>query len=76
MGFSSQEYWSGSPLPSSGDLPDPGPEPTSPALESRFFTTDLRGKPPCMYICVQNIEMSLSDSVYEEDAFFLFVLGL
>ena len=38
MGFSRQEYWSGLPFPSSGDLPDPGMEPTSPALAGGFFT--------------------------------------
>ena len=32
MGFSRQEYWSGLPLPSPGDLPDPGIEPRSPTL--------------------------------------------
>ena len=32
MGFSRQEYWSGLPFPSPGDLPDPGFEPRSPAL--------------------------------------------
>ena len=32
MGFSRQEYWSGVPLPSSGDLPHPGIEPTTPEL--------------------------------------------
>ena len=32
MGFSRQEYWSGLPLPSPGDLPDPGIEPGSPIL--------------------------------------------
>ena len=32
MGFSRQEYWSGLPLPSPGDLPEPGIEPGSPAL--------------------------------------------
>ena len=32
MGFSRQEYWSGVPLPSPGDLPDPGIETGSPAL--------------------------------------------
>ena len=32
MGFSRQEYWSGLPFPSPGDLPDPGTEPRSPAL--------------------------------------------
>ena len=32
MGFPRQEYWSGLPFPSPGDLPDPGIETTSPAL--------------------------------------------
>ena len=32
MGFSRQEYWSGLPFPSPGDLPDPGIKPGSPAL--------------------------------------------
>ena len=32
MGFSRQEYWSGLPLPSPGDLPNPGIEPGTPAL--------------------------------------------
>ena len=32
MGFSRQEYWSGLPFPSPGNLPDPGIEPRSPAL--------------------------------------------
>ena len=48
MGFSRQEYCSGLPFPSPGDLPDPGIEPTSPvspALESGFFTPELPGKP-------------------------------
>ena len=42
MGFSRQEYWSGLPCPSPGDLSDPGIEPTSLkslALVGRFFTT-------------------------------------
>ena len=42
MGFSRQEYWSGLPLPTPGDAPDPGIEPpclASPALLGRFFTT-------------------------------------
>ena len=34
MGFSRQEYWSGLPFPSPGDLPDPGIESRSPALEA------------------------------------------
>ena len=42
MGISRQEYWSGLPFPSPGDLPDPGLKPmslASPALAGRFFTT-------------------------------------
>ena len=34
MGCFRQEYWSGLPLPSPGDLPNPGIEPTSPALQA------------------------------------------
>ena len=45
MGFSRQEYWSELPFPPPGDLPDPGLEPESPALASRFFTTEPPGKP-------------------------------
>ena len=45
MGFSRQEYWSGLPFPSPGDLPDPGMEPTSPALAGRFLTAEPLGKP-------------------------------
>ena len=43
--FSRQEYWSGLPCPSAGDLPDSGMEPSSPALTGRFFTTEPCGKP-------------------------------
>ena len=45
MGFSSQEYWSGLPFPSPGDLPNPRIKPTSPALEGRFFATDHHRSP-------------------------------
>ena len=45
MVFPRQEYWSGLPFPSPGDLPDPGIEPTSPALAGGFFTTEPPGKP-------------------------------
>ena len=40
-----QEYWSGVPFPSSGDLPDPGIEFASPAFAGGFFTTEPSGKP-------------------------------
>ena len=38
-GFSRQEYWSGLPCPPPGDLPNPGIEPGSPALQVDFFFT-------------------------------------
>ena len=41
MGFSKQEYWSGLPFPSPGDLPDPGIEPRSPALQTDALPTEL-----------------------------------
>ena len=45
MGFSRQEYWSGLPSPSPGDLPDPGIEPRSPALQADDLTSEPPGKP-------------------------------
>ena len=45
MGFARQEYWSGLPFPSPGDLPDPGIELMSPILAGGFFTTEPPGKP-------------------------------
>ena len=45
MGFSRQEYWSGLLFPSSGDLPDPGIEPRSPAFQADTLTSESPGKP-------------------------------
>ena len=48
MGFSRQEYWSGLPFPTPGDLPNPGIKSVSfasPVLAGRFFTTASPGKP-------------------------------
>ena len=45
IGFSRQEYWSGLPFPSPGDLPDPGIEPRSPALQADSLPSEPPGKP-------------------------------
>ena len=45
MEFSRQEYWSGLPFPFSGDLPDPGIEPRSPALQADSLLSEPLGKP-------------------------------
>ena len=53
MGFSKQEYWSGLPCPSPGDLPNPGIEPaslTSPALAGGFFTTSATWEAYLLYL--------------------------
>ena len=45
MEFLRQEYWSGLPFSTPGDLIDPGIELRSPALADGFFTTEPHGKP-------------------------------
>ena len=45
IGFSRKEYWRGFPFPSPGDLPNPGTEPRSPALQADSLPTELQGKP-------------------------------
>ena len=45
MGFSRLECWSGLPFPSPGDLPDPGIEPGSPALQADTLSSEPPGKP-------------------------------
>ena len=44
MGFSRQEYWTGLPFPSPGDLLDPGIEPRSPALQAKALPSEPPGK--------------------------------
>ena len=48
MGFSRQEYWSGLPFPSPGDLPNPGIEPGCPALQTNALPSEPLGKPSIM----------------------------
>ena len=44
MGFSRQEYWSGLPFPSPGDLLNPGIKPGSPTLQADSLSSELQGK--------------------------------
>ena len=56
MGFFRQEYWSGLPFPSPGDLSGPGIKPessASPALAGRFFTAEPRGMPLFHSTCLK-----------------------
>ena len=43
MGFPRQEYWSGLPFPSPGDIPDPGMKPENPSLAGGFSVTEPAG---------------------------------
>ena len=45
MGFSRQEYWSGFPFPTPGDLSKPGMKPASPVLAGKFLPLSPPGKP-------------------------------
>ena len=45
MGLLRQEYWSGLPFPSPGDLPDPGIKPRSPASQADSFPPEPSGRP-------------------------------
>ena len=49
MEFSRQEYWSGQPSPSPGDLPNPGIEPGSPALQADPLRSEPPGKPQLVH---------------------------
>ena len=67
MGFSRQEYWSGLPFPSPGNLPDPGIEPRSPSL----YTDALPSEPPgksCFYVpeASRQIKTLLSGMSFQE----------
>ena len=59
MGFSRQEYWSGLPFPSPGNLPDPGIEPRSPALQADALTSEPQESPSCpcttAFICRKQV---------------------
>ena len=52
MGFSRQEYCSGLPYPCPGDLPNPGIEPRSPALQADPLLAELPGKPIYVHMMI------------------------
>jgi len=57
MGFSRQEYWSGLPFPSPGELPDPGIELRSPTLQADSLPAELHGD----LINLRTLKLSLPD---------------
>ena len=65
MGFLRQEYWSGLPFPSPGDLPDPAIEPRSPALQAEALPSEPPGKPYNCWVDVKSIEECTAVSLRE-----------
>ena len=57
MEFSRQEYWSGLPWPSPGDLPNPGIEPGSPSLEADSYPLSYLGN------ALEVIKLNIKNSV-------------
>ena len=64
MGFSRQEYWSGLPFPSPLDLPNPGTEPRSPALQADALSSEPPGNKPKRKGDT-SLEFCYKDKIYE-----------
>ena len=59
VGFSRQWYWNGLPFPSLGDLPDPGIEPGSLALQ----VGSLSSEPPGKHTCVVSVNVLIKITI-------------
>ena len=67
MGFSRQEYWSGLPLPSPGDLPDPGIKRESPAMQA----SSLLPEPPVVSGIIEVIPFTCISAIWDQNPAFL-----
>ena len=88
MEFRRQEYWSGLPFPSSGDLPNPRIKPKSRTLQTDASPSELSGKPPlsyehtsnqiCMFTTVLKLyfsELQMVTSILPTDCSFPYALN-
>ena len=64
MRFPGKRYWSGLPFPSPGDLPNPGIEAGSPALQADSLPTELQGKPLVAIILTMDEESDAHREIY------------
>ena len=60
MEFSRPEYWTGQPFPSPGDLPNPGIEARSPALQADSLPAEPQGKPKNTDENIQKVQINNS----------------
>ena len=72
MEFSRQEYWSGLPLPSPGDLPNPGVEPWCPALQADVLPSELPGKPKDQIVEIKRLLLLKENLISQVKEFSLF----
>ena len=64
MGFSRQEYWSGLPFPSPGDLPNPGIKPGSPALQTDALPSEPLGELTNTFQVLTNLKSTTNNSIF------------
>ena len=76
MEFSRQEYWSGLPFPSPGDLPNPGIEPGSPALQADALSSEPPGNPNAHVSMLFSQIIPLSPSPTESKSLFFTSVSL
>ena len=62
-----QEYWSGQPFPSPGDLSNPGIKARSPALQADSLLSEPPGKPPVMLNFLPNVSLATLDFYKNEE---------
>ena len=67
MEFSRQEYWSGLPFPSPGDLPDPGIKSRSPTLQADALPSEPAGKPLIEAEDIKKRCQEYTDILYKND---------
>ena len=75
MRFSRQGYWSGLPFPSPGDLPNPGIEPESPALQADPLPTELQGKPHFYVYMLITVSQFIPSPVLGNNKFVFCICG-
>ena len=75
MKFPRQEYWSGLPLPSQGDLPKPRIEPSSPTLQADSLPSEPPGKPQTLNTTKHCGLIDIYRSLYPATAEYTFLLS-
>ena len=76
MGFPRQEYWTGLPFPPPGDLPSPGIEPESPALQTMSLPLSNQGSPHFFYFIPTTMALDQTHRIFHLDLYSNLLTGL